>query len=91
MNRGFFSGIDDSTIFTVSLAEGVWFVKKHRKAKRSCKQEDLMNAEFRYKGPRREMGFRYTGRERAYLATVVVLGIVVLLVAVIVAKRMLGL
>ena len=49
-----------------------------------------MNAEFRYKGPRREMGFRYVGRERAYLATVVVLGIVVLLVGVIVAKRLLG-
>ena len=50
-----------------------------------------MNTEFRFKGPRREMVLRYAGRERAYLVTVVVLGIVVLLVAVIVAKRMLGL
>jgi len=50
-----------------------------------------MNAEFRYKGPRREMGFRYVGRERAYLGTVIVFGIVVLLVAVIVTKKLLGL
>jgi hypothetical protein len=49
-----------------------------------------MNAEFRYKGPRREMGFRYAGRERAYLATVVVLGIVVFLAGLIVARKLLG-
>ena len=66
-------------------------MKKVFKAKRSCKQEAVMNTEFRYKGPRRELVYRYIGRERAYLATVVVLGIVVLLVGVIVAKRMLGL
>ena len=50
-----------------------------------------MNTEFRFKGPRREMVFRYMGREWAYLVTVVILGIVVLLVAVVVAKKMLGL
>ena len=89
--EGVGSDFDDSTIFTALLAERISFVRKQSKAKRSCKQEVLMNAEFRYKGPRRELGFRYTGRERAYLVTVVVLGIVVLLVAVVVAKKMLGL
>ena len=66
-------------------------MRKQFKAERSCKQEVLMNAEFRYKGPRREMGFRYVGRERAYLGTVIVFGIVALLVAVIVTKKLLGL
>ena len=75
----------------MSFAERISYVKKTLKAKRSCRQEAVMNTEFRYKGPRRELVYRYVGRERAYLATVAVLGIVVLLVGVIVAKRMLGL
>ena len=66
-------------------------MKKVFKAKRSRKQAAVMNTEIRYKGPRRELVYRYVGRERAYLATVVVLGIVVLLVGVIAVKRMLGL
>ena len=33
-----------------------------------------MNMEFRYKGPRREMDFRYTVREWAFLAIFLALG-----------------
>ena len=75
----------------MSFAERISNVKKVFKAIRSCKQEAVINTEFRYKGPRRELVYRYVGRERAYLTTVVVLGIVVLLVGVFVAKRILGL
>ena len=64
---------------------------KQSKAKRSCKQEVLVNSEFRFKGPRREIVIRFTERERAYLVTVVVLEIVVSLVALVVAKRLVGL
>ena len=85
------SDFDDSTIFAGSLAEGISFVRKKSKAKRSCKQQVMVNTEFRFKGPRREMVFRYAGRERAYLVTVIVLGLAVLLVAVVVAKRLVGL
>jgi len=31
-----------------------------------------MNTEFRYKGPRREVDFRYVGREWAFLVVVIV-------------------
>ena len=85
------SDFDDSTFFAASMAERISLVRKQSKGNRYCKQELLMNTEFRFKGPRREMVFRYIGREWAYLVTIVVLGIAVLLVAVIVAKRMLGL
>jgi len=34
-----------------------------------------MNTEFRYKGPRREVGFRYSGRDWVFLVIVFALGI----------------
>jgi len=34
-----------------------------------------MNTEFHYKGPRREVGFRYVGRDWVFLAIVISLGI----------------
>ena len=58
-------------------------MKKAFNAKRSRKPEVLMNTEFRYKGPRREVGFRYVGRDRVFLAIFVVMGI--LFVGVVVA------
>ena len=58
-------------------------MRKALKAKRSCNLEVLMNTEFHYKGPRREVGFRYSGRDWAFLAIFIVLGI--LFVGVVVA------
>jgi hypothetical protein len=57
-------------------------VRKALKAKRSCKQEALMNMKFRYKGPRREVDFRIDGRDRAFLAIFLALGILLLGVVV---------
>lgn len=37
-----------------------------------------MNTEFRYKGPRREVGFRYVGRDWVLLAILIILGILFL-------------
>ena len=34
-----------------------------------------MNTEFHYKGPRREVGFRYDGRDWVFLAIFIALGI----------------
>ena len=48
------------------------------KAKRSFKQEALMNMKFRYKGPRREVDFRYDGRDRAFLVILIAFGIFLL-------------
>ena len=73
--QGFFGRKDDSTIFAASIAETISFVKKAFKAKRSCKQEGLMNMKFRYKGRRREVGFRYDGRDRTFLVIFLALGI----------------
>ena len=42
-----------------------------------------MYTEFRYKGPGREVGFRYVGRDRVFLAILIALGI--LFVGVVVA------
>jgi len=64
---------DDSTIFATSTGERNAFVRKAFKAKRSYKRGVLMNTEFRYKGPRREVDFRYVGREWAFLVVVIVL------------------
>jgi hypothetical protein len=50
-------------------------VRKTLKAKRSRKPEVLMNTEFRYKGPRREVGFLYVGRDWVFLAIVIAFGI----------------
>ena len=53
-------------------------MRKALKAKRSCKQEVLMNTNFHYKGPRREVGFRYSGRDWTFLAIFIAFGIFVL-------------
>ena len=53
-------------------------MRKALKAKRSCKPEVLMNTEFHYKGPRREVGFRYSGRDWVFLAILIALGILFL-------------
>lgn len=42
-----------------------------------------MNTEFRYKGPRREVAFRYVGREWAFLVVVIVLAVAILGVRVV--------
>ena len=34
-----------------------------------------MHTEFHYKGPRREVGFRYDGRDRVLLAILIAIGI----------------
>jgi hypothetical protein len=57
-------------------------VRKALKAKRSCKREVLMNTKFHYKGPRREVGFRYSGRDWVFLAIVIAFGILFLGVVV---------
>jgi hypothetical protein len=71
------SDFDDSTIFTGSLAERISFVRKQSKAKRSCKQEVMMRAEFRYKGHGKEMVVRIVRRETGLLAAVAILGRVI--------------
>lgn len=68
------SDFDDSTIFAVSIGEWNSLVKKLFKANRSYKKGGVMNTEFRYKGPRRELGFGYVGREWGFLAILVLLG-----------------
>jgi len=52
-------------------------VRKQSKAERSCKQEVLMRAEFRYKGHGKEMVVRIVRRETGFLAAVAVLGRVI--------------
>ncbi|HEY3302135.1 MAG TPA: hypothetical protein VGL70_01225 [Candidatus Binatia bacterium] len=47
-----------------------------------------MNAEFFYKGPLGAMGFRYRGREWAFLATVIILALVIL--GVMIVKSLAG-
>jgi hypothetical protein len=47
-----------------------------------------MNAEFRYKGPRREMRFRYVRREWSFLLTVILRETAI---GVIIVKWLLGL
>ena len=59
-------------------------MKKLFKANRSYKKGGVMNTEFRYKGPRREVGFRYVGREWGFLAILILLEM--LFVGVIVEK-----
>ena len=82
------SDVDDPTSSAGSIGERISHVKKHVKkavkAKRLCKQGVLMNTEFRYKGPTREVGFRYVGREWGFLAVLILLEI--LFVSVIVDK-----
>ena len=41
-----------------------------------------MNTEFRYKGPRREVGFRYSGRDWVFLSIFIALAILFLGVVV---------
>src|SRR3990172_1404873 len=52
------------------MVERITFVQKAPKAKRSCRQEVLMNAENRYKGPRGEICLRYVKRETSFLSAV---------------------
>lgn len=78
-----------STIFTGSLAERISFVRKQSKAKRCCKQEVLMNAEFRYRGRQKEIVIRFFKRETGLLAAVPGLGRVLALLGMI--KKLLGL
>jgi len=59
-------------------------MRKIFKATRSFKARVVVNTEFLYKGPIRKIGFRYSGPPWIFLATVVVLGTVVL--GVLVAK-----
>ena len=46
------------------------------------KLEDLMNTEFHYKGPRRKVGFRYSGCDWVFLAILIALAILFLGVVV---------
>ena len=50
-------------------------MKKVFKAKCSCKREAFMNTEFHSKGPRREIGVRYAGRDPTFLTIFIVFGI----------------
>jgi len=64
-------------------------VRKQSKAKRSCKQEVMMRAEFRYKAQGKEMVVRIVRRETGFLAAVAILRRVISVFGVI--KKLLGL
>ena len=49
-----------------------------------------MHTEFHYKGPRREVGFRYDGRDRVLLAILIAIGILSLGVIVATAGKALN-
>ena len=87
--KGAGSDFDDSTIFTASLVERISFVRKQTNAGRSCNQEVMMRAEFRYKAQGKEMVVRIVKRETGFLAAVAVFGRVVSVFGVI--KKLLGL